>query len=62
MRLQHKSDKVINDKAEPDIKEINDKKLIEIIYPLTYNDIENSMSNVYISDSNLSSSEDNEED
>ena len=38
MRFQHNSDVVINDKADPDIKEINDKKLIEIIYPISYND------------------------
>jgi hypothetical protein len=64
MRLQHKSDKVINENAEPEIKEINDKKLIEIIYPLTNlnNDIENSMSEVNEEDSNLSNSEDNEGD
>ena len=64
MRLQHKSDKVINENAKPEIKEINDKKLIEIIYSLKNlnNDIENSMSEVNEEDSNLSDSEDNEGD
>ena len=64
MRFQYQSNKVININDEPEIKEINDKKLIEIIYPLTNlnNDIENSMSEVNEEDSNLSNSEDNEGD
>ena len=63
MRFQYKSDKVINDKA-PEIKEINDKKLIDISYKLinNNNDIENNiMSDVDEEDSNLSNSEENEE-
>ena len=64
MRFQFKSAQVINFQDVPEIKEINDKKLIEIIYPLTNlnNDIENSMSEVNEEDSNLSDSEDNEGD
>ena len=67
MRLQHKSDKVINENAEPEIKEINDKKLIDISYELlnNNNDSENSMSDVDEEDSNfsnLSNSEDSEKD
>ena len=65
MRFHHKSDKVINDKKEPEIKEIYEKKLIDIRYELinNNNDIENnSMSDVDEVDSNLSDSEDNEED
>ena len=63
MRLQHKSDKVINENAEPEIKEINDKKLIDISYELySNNDIENnSMTDVDEEEYNLSNSEENEE-
>ena len=59
MRLQHKSDKVINDNAEPEVKEINDKKLIDISYELySNNDIENnSMTDVDEEEYNLSNSE-----
>ncbi len=59
MRLQHKSDKVINENAEPEIKEINDKKLIDISYELySNNDIENnSMTDVDEEEYNLSNSE-----
>ena len=58
---------VINDKKEPEIKEIYEKKLIDIRYELinNNNDIENSMTDVDEDDevdSNLSNSEDNEED
>ena len=62
MRFQHKSDIVINDKP-PEIKEIYEKKLIEISYELinNNNDIENNMSDVDEEDSNLSNSEENEE-
>ena len=63
MRLQHKSDKVINENAEPEIKEINDKKLIDISYELySNNDIENnSMTDVDEEEYNLLNSEENEE-
>ena len=64
MRFQHNSDIVINDKADPDIKE-NDKKLIEIIYPLL--NIKNDNEKIEFSDieeeyiDNMSDSEDNED-
>ena len=64
MRFQYKSNKVINDKNS-EIKEIHDKKLIDITYELinNNNDIENnSMSDIVEEDSNLSNSEDNKED
>ena len=58
MRFQYKSNKVINDKNS-EIKEIYDKKLIDISYELlnNNNEFENSMSDVDEEDSNLSSSE-----
>ena len=64
IKFQHKSDKVINDKDVPEIKEIYGKKLIDISYELinNNNDIENNMSDVDEEDSNLSNSEDCEKD
>ena len=60
VRFQHSSNNIINDKADPDIKEI-DKKLIEIKYPLInsmneivnfeMNDIEEENSNNALSNS-----------
>ena len=59
MRFQFKSNQVINIKDAPEIKEINDKKLIDISYELySNNDIENnSMTDVDEEEYNLSNSE-----